>query len=81
MDESRLVKAARVASGMTQQQAAELLDVSLPTYIAREKVPTAFTLDEVARLYGAFSADGKKVLIEFVQGIFLPEEVMLNIKL
>ena len=79
MDESKLVKAARVASGMTQQQAADLLDVSLPTYIAREKVPTAFTLDEIVRLYSAFSSDGRKVLVEFVQGIFLPEYVMLNI--
>ena len=80
MDESKLVKAARVASGMTQQQAAELLDVSLPTYIAREKVPTAFTLDKLARLYSAFSVDGRKVLAEFVQGIFLPKDVPLNIK-
>lgn len=72
MDESKLVKAARVASGMTQQQAADLLDVSLPTYIAREKVPTSFMLDEIVRLYSAFSTDGRKVLVEFLQGIFCP---------
>ena len=80
MDESKLVKAARVASGMTQQQAADLLDVSLPTYIAREKVPTAFTLGEIVRLYSAFSSDGRKVLVEFLQGIFLPEYVTSNIE-
>lgn len=75
MRDSKLVKAARVASGMTQAQAAELIDVSLPTYIAREKVPAAFTLDELARLHEAFSPDGKRIVGEFVRDIFLRSDV------
>lgn len=79
MEESKLMKAARVASGMTQESAAKLLDVSLPTYIAREKVPTAFTLDELRRLYRAFNRDGKKIMAEFIGDIFLPDKVTFNI--
>lgn len=80
MGDSKLVKAARVASGMTQANAACLLGVSLPTYIAREKVPMAFTLDEIAQLYDAFTEDGKKIVLDFVHDIFLPKDVTLNIK-
>ena len=41
---NQAVKLARVASGMNQSQAAELLDISLPTYAAREKLPRSFTV-------------------------------------
>lgn len=77
--ESKLIKAARVASGMTQEQAANIIDSSVPTYIAREKVPKAFTVDELERLYLSFNDDGKKIVSTFVGDIFLAERVTLNV--
>lgn len=77
--DSKMVKAARVASGMTQEQAAEIIDVSTPTYIARERVPGAFTIDELANLYDEFSDDGKRIVASFVSDIFLRRGVTLNV--
>lgn len=68
--ESKIVKAARVASGITQEQAAKVIDVSAPTYIAREKVPKAFTIDELERLHDAFNQDGRKIIESYVREIF-----------
>lgn len=68
---SKIIKAARVASGFTQEQAAIVIDVSAPTYIAREKVPGAFTIDELGKLYGAFNVDGKRIIERYIRDIFL----------
>ncbi len=69
--ESKIVKAARVASGITQEQAARVIDVSTPTYIARERVPGAFTIDELDKLHEAFNSDGKLILESYIKEIFL----------
>lgn len=66
------IKLARVASGMNQSQAADLLDISLPTYAAREKLPLSFTVDELKILLNGFSDDGKVLIRGFISDIFLP---------
>lgn len=76
--DSKMIKAARVASGMTQEHAASIIDTSIPTYIARERVPGAFTIDELASLYDAFSDDGKRIVASYVGDIFLRRDVTLN---
>ncbi len=68
---NQAVKLARVASGMNQSQAAELLDISLPTYAAREKLPRSFTVDELNVLLNGFSDEGKVLIRAFIRDIFL----------
>lgn len=68
--DSRIVKAARVASGITQEKAASIIGVSTPTYIAREKVPKAFTIDELSRLYESFNDEAKGIIDSFIDKIF-----------
>lgn len=64
------VKLARVASGKSQSDAASVIGVSLPTYAAREKVPGAFTIEELADLARSFNAQGKAIIRDFVSSIF-----------
>ena len=68
---NKIIRAARVSSGMTQEQAAELICVSQPTYLAREKLPKSFTIDELEDLFAGFNEDGKKLIQGFVGDIFL----------
>lgn len=70
-DRDKTVRAARVSSGLTQEQAAELICVSPPTYIAREKIPKSLTVDELEHLFAGFSNSGKKLIQDFLRDIFL----------
>lgn len=69
---NQAVKLARIASGLSQTQAANLLDVSLPTYAARERLPMSFTVDELKNLLDGFSDEGKALIRGFISDIFLP---------
>lgn len=66
------VKLARVASGKSQEKAAAVIGVSLPTYAAREKVPRSFSIEELEDLQKSSSDEGKQIIWEFVREIFLP---------
>ena len=68
---SKAIRAARVISGLTQEQAADILGVSRPTYISREKAPKAFTIDELEDLFVKFDEEGKRLVQNFVRDIFL----------
>lgn len=68
---NKVIRAARVSSGLTQEQAAEIICVSSPTYIAREKLPKSFTVDELEDLFNGFSKDGQRLVQDFVRNIFL----------
>ena len=68
---SKAIRAARVVSGLTQEQAADVLGVSPPTYISREKSPKAFTIDELEDLFVKFDDEGKRLVQNFVRDIFL----------
>lgn len=66
------IKAARVASGLTQEQAAKIIQVSIPTYAAREKLPKSFAVEELQELYENFNDQGKSIIGSFIEQIFLP---------
>lgn len=70
-DSNKVVRAARVSSGLSQEQAAEIICVSTPTYAARERLPKSFTLDELEDLFIKFDSNGKKLIQEFLGEIFL----------
>lgn len=68
-------KAARKASDLTLDKAAELVDMSKPGYINREAKPSQFRLHELESLYQGLNETGKKILVEAVNDIFLPNEL------
>lgn len=41
------VKLARVASGKSQEKTAAVLNISLPTYAARERLPRSFSVEDL----------------------------------
>lgn len=49
------VKAARVDAGLTQQEVADKLGISLPTYGDMERRPGRITWDEALQLSGIFN--------------------------
>ena len=49
--------AERVRAGMTQRDAARVIDCSVNTYGRKETGKTAFTLDEAVKLCEAFNID------------------------
>ncbi len=70
-EKDRTVRAARTASGLTQENAALILGMSNPTYSAREKLPKAFTIDELEDLFNSFNESGRKIIQDFISEIFL----------
>ena len=56
--------AARKASGMTLSAASELANVTVQTYIAREKHPEQFRICELEGVYEGLNKTGKSLLRE-----------------
>ena len=69
MDQEKFA-AARRASGLTVDRAAQVCEVSRPTYTSRERYPLDFRLSELARLYEALDDTGKRLLLEAVNSTF-----------
>ena len=69
MDKS-LFSAARRASGLTVDGAAQICGVSRPTYNAREKDPETFRLGELAILYENLDHTGRELLLRAVNSTF-----------
>lgn len=67
-------EAARRASGLTQEKAAELVKLSKQGYINREKEPIHFRLCEIEGLYNGMTDTAKPILRDAVMDIFLPDE-------
>lgn len=65
-------KAARKASGMTIEQAANLANLSKPGYINREKTPKTFRLSELAGVYSGMTETAKPILVSAINEFFLP---------
>ncbi len=65
------VKLARVASGMSQEKAANVLGISLPTYASRERVPLSFSIDDMQELMKSFNDQGQLIIRDFISDIFL----------
>lgn len=68
--ETEKFAAARRASGLTVERAAQVCDVSRPTYTSRERYPLDFRLSELSTLYDALDDIGKKLLLEAVESTF-----------
>ncbi len=70
---SRTLKAARMASNVHQSELIEILGCSLPTYIAKEKDPSRFTLGEFASIYSRLNPMGQEharcILGEMLQDV------------
>ncbi len=65
--------AARRASGMTLEQVTKAAGLgSVNTYIAHEKAPTQFRLQEIAGMYSGMNNIAKGILKDAVGDIFLP---------
>lgn len=64
--------AARRASGLTIEKAADMCGVSVPTYIDRERNPLMFRLHEIRSLYGGMTETAKSIMRDAVGDIFLP---------
>ena len=65
---SSLFGAARRASGLTADRAADVCGVSRPTYNSRESDPGQFRLCELARLYSSLDGTGRELLMRGVVG-------------
>ncbi|MBX9032639.1 hypothetical protein [Gordonibacter massiliensis (ex Traore et al. 2017)] len=64
--------AARKASGLSLESAAEKAEMSKQGYVNREKRPEQFRLCELAKVYEALSDTAKPILKDAVSDIFLP---------
>lgn len=71
-DDFEKFAAARRASDLTIEKAAEICGVSVPTYIDRERNPLMFRLHEVKSLYGGMTETARSIMREAVGDIFLP---------
>ena len=66
------ISAARRASRMTVDRAADLAGVTAQIIIAREKDPTQWRLCELKGVYQGLDDIGKKIFKDGVNEIFLP---------
>lgn len=64
-------KAARRASNMTIDEAAELAKLSKQGYINRERMPETFRLYELEAVFNGMSEIAKPLFVEAVNDIFL----------
>ena len=62
--------AARRASGLTLDDAANSCGITRQTYVLREKQPTELRLNELHGLYSALDENGRGLLKDAVNGIF-----------
>lgn len=67
--------AARKVSDMTLNTASELANVTVQTYIAREKHPEQFRICELKGVYDGLNELGKTMLRDGLCDIFLPVEL------
>lgn len=67
--------AARKVSDMTLNTASELANVTVQTYIAREKHPEQFRICELKGVYDGLNEIGKTMLRDGLGDIFLPDEL------
>ena len=70
--------AARKASGMTLSAASELANVTVQTYIAREKHPEQFRICELEGVYEGLNKTGKSLLMEGMCEIFFTLGIAFN---
>ena len=64
------VESARLASGLTIQDARKAVGLSFPPYREREKNPELFTVGELSKLSNELNRDGKSILREWLLSFF-----------
>lgn len=72
INNSNKFKAARKASDMSLDKAAELAKLSKPSYMSREKTPMNFRLSELEGVYKGLSDTAKPIFVSAINDIFLP---------
>lgn len=65
-----LIAAARRASGLTAEKAAEICKITRPTYISRESHIDDFRLVELVNLYKNLNEPGKKLIRDAMIDLF-----------
>ena len=73
MDPKMYFAAARRASGLTIDEAAEACGVSRPTYNSRERNPMGFRMEELRRLHASLDEVGRELLMRGVAGMVAGE--------
>lgn len=66
-----VLKAARVASMLTQADVAKSFGCSPPTVVNQEKRPDKLSLDDLSKWYNVVSDDGKVWIKDFVDSFFV----------
>lgn len=69
-EELSQIARARLASGLTIEDARKAVGLSYPPYRAREENPELFTVGELAKLSKEMNRDGKKILNEWATSFF-----------
>ena len=64
--------AARRASKLSLEEAAELCGMVRQTYASRESRPSDFKLGELVAIYGNLNDPGKRILRDAIGSLFLP---------
>lgn len=64
------VESARLASGLTIEDARKAVGLSFPPYKEREKNPSLFTIGELSKLSRELNRDGKNILREWMLSFF-----------
>lgn len=66
---------ARGASGLSKQAAADLLQMSVPTYVSREKDPDELKVKEIKKLASSMNDEARAILKQITEDIFLPSSI------
>ncbi|MDO4536612.1 MAG: helix-turn-helix transcriptional regulator [Coriobacteriales bacterium] len=61
---------ARLASGLTREDAAHITGMSIEDYCYAETHPFTLSVGELQALCHEFNADGKQIILEWVGGFF-----------
>ena len=70
IDNLSQISKARLASGLTVEDARKLIGISYVPYKQRESNPELFSLGELSRLSKEFNQDGKRILGEWIVSFF-----------
>ena len=65
------IESARLASGLTVEDARKIVGLSFTPYRDREKNPSLFTVGELSKLSRELNRDGKTILREWLVSFFV----------
>lgn len=68
------IMAARKSSGITQHAAADMMNLSVGTYRAREGNPDMLTVGDIKSIVPSMNVISKKIMKDWLDSIFLAKE-------